>query len=49
MRGGSTEIVWLGGRSEARDPAARIREWASLPIGVVTALIFKTGYDAFLR
>lgn len=34
--GGSTEIVWLGGRSEARDPAARIREWASLPIGVVT-------------
>jgi len=34
--GGSTEIIWLGGRSEARDPAARIREWASLPIGVVT-------------
>ena len=34
--GGSTEIVWLGGRSEARDPAARIREWASLPIGVVS-------------
>lgn len=34
--GGSTEIVWLGNRSEARDPAARIREWASLPIGVVT-------------
>jgi exopolyphosphatase/guanosine-5'-triphosphate,3'-diphosphate pyrophosphatase len=34
--GGSTEIVWMGGRNEARDPAARIREWASLPIGVVT-------------
>ena len=34
--GGSTEIIWLGGRGEARDPAARIREWASLPIGVVT-------------
>ncbi len=34
--GGSTEIIWLGSRSEARDPAARIREWASLPIGVVT-------------
>lgn len=34
--GGSTEIVWMGGRSQARDPAARIREWDSLPIGVVT-------------
>lgn len=34
--GGSTEIAWMGGRNEARDPAARIREWASLPIGVVT-------------
>ena len=34
--GGSTEIIWLGGRSQARDPAARIREWASLPLGVVT-------------
>lgn len=34
--GGSTEIAWMGGRNEARDPAARIREWASLPVGVVT-------------
>lgn len=34
--GGSTEIVWLGGRESGRDPAARIREWASLPIGVVS-------------
>jgi exopolyphosphatase/guanosine-5'-triphosphate,3'-diphosphate pyrophosphatase len=34
--GGSTEIVWLGGREAGRDPAQRIREWASLPIGVVS-------------
>jgi exopolyphosphatase/guanosine-5'-triphosphate,3'-diphosphate pyrophosphatase len=34
--GGSTEIVWLGGRESGRDPASRIREWASLPIGVVS-------------
>lgn len=34
--GGSTEIVWLGGREAGRDPASRIREWASLPIGVVS-------------
>lgn len=34
--GGSTEIVWMGGRATGRDPAERIREWASLPIGVVT-------------
>ena len=48
---GSTEIVWLGGRNEARDPAARIREWASLPIGVLTcgaAVIFLCGVSAFL-
>lgn len=34
--GGSTEIVWLAGREAGRDPAQRIREWASLPIGVVS-------------
>jgi exopolyphosphatase/guanosine-5'-triphosphate,3'-diphosphate pyrophosphatase len=34
--GGSTEIIWLGGRSEGRDPGGRMRSWASLPIGVVT-------------
>lgn len=34
--GGSTEIVWMAGRDGGRDPAARIREWASLPIGVVS-------------
>ncbi len=43
--GGSTEIVWLGGRHEARDPAARIREWASLPIGVVTVAERYGGVD----
>jgi len=43
--GGSTEIVWMGGRSEARDPAARIREWASLPIGVVTVAERYGGVD----
>jgi exopolyphosphatase / guanosine-5'-triphosphate,3'-diphosphate pyrophosphatase len=34
--GGSTEIIWLDGRNQGRDPAARIRSWASLSIGVVT-------------
>jgi exopolyphosphatase / guanosine-5'-triphosphate,3'-diphosphate pyrophosphatase len=34
--GGSTEVIWLGGRATGRDPASRIQEWASLPIGVVT-------------
>jgi len=43
--GGSTEIVWMGGRNEARDPAARIREWASLPIGVVTVAERYGGID----
>ncbi len=43
--GGSTEIVWMGGRAEARDPAARIREWASLPIGVVTVAERYGGID----
>ncbi|SIR07057.1 MULTISPECIES: Ppx/GppA phosphatase family protein [unclassified Bosea (in: a-proteobacteria)] len=43
--GGSTEIIWLGGRNEARDPAARIREWASLPIGVVTVAERYGGVD----
>lgn len=43
--GGSTEIVWMGGRSQARDPAARIREWASLPIGVVTVAERYGGID----
>ena len=43
--GGSTEIIWMGGRSEARDPAARIREWASLPIGVVTVAERYGGVD----
>ncbi|MDP3256859.1 MAG: Ppx/GppA phosphatase family protein [Bosea sp. (in: a-proteobacteria)] len=43
--GGSTEIVWMGGRNEARDPAARIREWASLPIGVVTVAERYGGVD----
>ena len=34
--GGSTEIIWLDGRNQERDPAARIRSWASLSMGVVT-------------
>ncbi|MGO4666709.1 Ppx/GppA phosphatase family protein [Bosea sp. 2RAB26] len=43
--GGSTEIVWMGGRSQARDPAGRIREWASLPIGVVSVAERYGGVD----
>jgi exopolyphosphatase/guanosine-5'-triphosphate,3'-diphosphate pyrophosphatase len=43
--GGSTEIIWMGGRNEARDPAARIKEWASLPIGVVTVAERYGGFD----
>jgi exopolyphosphatase/guanosine-5'-triphosphate,3'-diphosphate pyrophosphatase len=35
----------MGGRNEARDPAARIREWASLPIGVVTVAERYGGID----
>lgn len=34
--GGSTEIIWLEGRNQGRDPASRIKDWSSLPIGVVT-------------
>ena len=34
--GGSTEIVWLGGRSSGRSPAERIQTWESIPIGVVS-------------
>ena len=34
--GGSTEIVWLGGRSSGRSPAERIQAWESIPIGVVS-------------
>jgi exopolyphosphatase/guanosine-5'-triphosphate,3'-diphosphate pyrophosphatase len=34
--GGSTELAWLHGRSGPGDPAARIRAWISLPIGVVS-------------
>lgn len=34
--GGSTEIVWLGGRSSGRGPAERIQAWESIPIGVVS-------------
>lgn len=43
--GGSTEIVWMGGRSQSRDPAGRIREWASLPIGVVSVAERYGGVD----
>ena len=43
--GGSTEIVWMGGRATGRDPAERIREWASLPIGVVTVAERYGGVD----
>jgi exopolyphosphatase/guanosine-5'-triphosphate,3'-diphosphate pyrophosphatase len=34
--GGSTEIIWLGGRSTGRSPAERIQAWDSIPIGVVS-------------
>jgi exopolyphosphatase/guanosine-5'-triphosphate,3'-diphosphate pyrophosphatase len=34
--GGSTEIVWLGGRSAGRSPAERIQTWESIPMGVVS-------------
>jgi exopolyphosphatase / guanosine-5'-triphosphate,3'-diphosphate pyrophosphatase len=34
--GGSTELAWLHGRAGTGDPAARIRAWASLPMGVVS-------------
>jgi exopolyphosphatase / guanosine-5'-triphosphate,3'-diphosphate pyrophosphatase len=34
--GGSTEIIWLGGRSSGRSPADRIQTWESVPLGVVT-------------
>ncbi|MFG1420338.1 Ppx/GppA phosphatase family protein [Roseixanthobacter liquoris] len=36
--GGSTEVVWLGRRAAGDDgpPRARIRSWASMPVGVVS-------------
>lgn len=35
--GGSSEVVWLErGRHEGHDVGARIKAWASLPVGVVT-------------
>lgn len=34
--GGSTEIVWLGGRSSGRSAADRIQTWESIPMGVVS-------------
>jgi exopolyphosphatase/guanosine-5'-triphosphate,3'-diphosphate pyrophosphatase len=34
--GGSTEIVWLGGRSSGRSAAERIQTWESIPMGVVS-------------
>jgi exopolyphosphatase/guanosine-5'-triphosphate,3'-diphosphate pyrophosphatase len=34
--GGSTEVVWLGGRSSGRSPAERIQMWESIPLGVVS-------------
>jgi exopolyphosphatase/guanosine-5'-triphosphate,3'-diphosphate pyrophosphatase len=34
--GGSTEIIWLGGRSAGRSPSERIQTWESIPIGVVS-------------
>ncbi len=34
--GGSTEIVWLGGRSSGRSPEERIQAWESVPLGVVS-------------
>ncbi len=34
--GGSTEIVWLAGRQHRGSVAERVREWTSLPAGVVT-------------
>lgn len=36
--GGSTEVVWLGRRSagDSGPPRGRIREWISLPVGVVS-------------
>jgi exopolyphosphatase / guanosine-5'-triphosphate,3'-diphosphate pyrophosphatase len=34
--GGSTEIVWLGGKSTGRSPAERMQTWESVPIGVVS-------------
>ena len=43
--GGSTEIAWMGGRATGRDPAERIREWASLPVGVVTVAERYGGVD----
>jgi exopolyphosphatase/guanosine-5'-triphosphate,3'-diphosphate pyrophosphatase len=43
--GGSTEIVWLGGRSSGRSPAERIQTWESIPIGVVSLAERHGGVD----
>lgn len=43
--GGSTEIVWLGGRSSGRSPAERIQAWESIPIGVVSVAERYGGVD----
>ncbi len=43
--GGSTEIVWLGGRSSGRSPAERIQTWESIPIGVVSLAERHGGID----
>ena len=34
--GGSTELVWLGGRDQGRSLKDRVEAWVSLPVGVVT-------------
>lgn len=43
--GGSTEIIWLGGRSSGRSPAERIQAWESIPIGVVSLAERHGGVD----
>lgn len=43
--GGSTEIVWLGGRSSGRSPAERIQTWESIPMGVVSLAERHGGHD----
>lgn len=34
--GGSTELIWLGGRTPESRISERVRAWTSLPLGVVT-------------
>jgi exopolyphosphatase/guanosine-5'-triphosphate,3'-diphosphate pyrophosphatase len=43
--GGSTEIVWLGGRSSGRSPEERIQAWESVPMGVVSLAERHGGVD----